>query len=869
MTLPKRYRPADAEIEIQRHWERCGVSDFDRHGDAPVFAIDTPPPTVSGNLHLGHCYSYSHTDFIARYRRMRGDNVYYPMGFDDNGLPTERLVERQTGIRATDVGREAFVEQCHEVASQAVRDYEALWRRLALSVDWRYTYRTIERRARETSQRLFLDLLRRDLAYRAEAPTIWCPECRTAIAQAELADLERDTWFHALRFELADGRPLEIATTRPELLPACVAVFVHPEDARYSDVVGGEAVVPLFGQRVPVLADEAADPEKGTGAVMCCTFGDATDVAWWRRHGLPRVQVIGEDGRLEGAAAGRYAGLPIDQARSSIAAALRDEGALTGSDSASQTVRVHERCDTPVEHLVTEQWFVRVIDHKQELLAAGADVQWHPPHMQRRYQEWVAGLAWDWCISRQRYFGVPFPVWTCPDCGAVVTALESGLPVDPETDPPPGPCPCGNIALRPETDVMDTWATSSLTPQIAGRWLDDEDLYDMVFPFSLRPQAHEIIRTWAFYTIARSLAHFDARPWDHAMISGWGIAPEGSGKISKSRGDGGPMSPYLAFERYSADAVRYWAASTTPGKDAVVSEEKIQAGAKLATKLWNVARLADRFIDGDTPRSGRPGGLTPADRWILSRLQGVIDSATVAFDAFDYAAALHATEAFFWHDLADNYLEMAKRRLYDESDPGHLGACYSLRAALLATLKLLAPTMPHVTDVIFTEMFAAAEGVETIHRAAWPTTVPELRDPGAETTGDTLVGIAALVRRYKSESEMSLGAELTALRIVTSRPETARALEEAASDLMSVTRARSVSVRPAPSASDGRDLDLTFDAASVAARAPTSGEADESGFVTVGVVGGAREDGEGNDEGSGEGSGEGSDVGGIEVRLMP
>jgi valyl-tRNA synthetase len=480
---------------------------------------------------------------------MNGYNVFYPMGYDDNGLPTERLVERRLGITASEVGREAFVEKCLEVSEEEEKNYESLWQRLGLSIDWRYTYRTIDELSQRTSQLSFLDLYRKGLVYHREAPSIWCPECRTAIAQAELDDLERESTFVTLAFHLANGNgeTLPIATTRPELLPACVAVFVHPGDERFRALVGQRVAVPLFGQQVPVLEDPGADPEKGTGAVMCCTFGDTADVEWWYTHNLPLEVVIGRDGRLT-EDAGDFAGLPVSEARRQITQALEEGDFLLGQQPVVQSVRVHERCDTPVEYIVTQQWFVRLLDFKEELLEAGDQVVWRPAHMKARYRAWVENLHWDWCISRQRYFGVPFPVWYCDVCGEVAVADEEQLPVNPLDQEPERPCGCGSASFTPERDVMDTWATSSLTPQIVGRWLVDEELYQQVFPMSLRPQAHEIIRTWAFYTIAKSHFHFGALPWKETAISGWGLAPEGVGKISKSRG-GGPVPPMEMIER--------------------------------------------------------------------------------------------------------------------------------------------------------------------------------------------------------------------------------------------------------------------------------------------------------------------------------
>jgi valyl-tRNA synthetase len=725
---------------------------------------------------------------------MRGDRIFYPMGFDDNGLPTERLVEKTRGVRAPEIGRAAFIQQCLEVSEEAERDYRALWSRLGLSIDWRYTYRTIDERSRRTAQWSFIDLYRKGLAYRQEAPAIWCPECQTAIAQAELNDLERETTFYTLAFTLEDGATLPIATTRPELLEACVAIFVHPDDARYRGLIGQYATTPLFGERIPILADAKADPAKGSGVVMCCTFGDATDVEWWREYDLPLKVIIGRDGRLT-EAAGDYAGMTTSEARAAIITALEQAGKLLERRTTAQSVRVHERCDTPVEYVVATQWFVRALDFKAPLLEAGARITWRPAHMGTRYREWVENLRWDWCISRQRYFGVPFPAWYCDSCGATILADEAELPLDPTERQPSAPCECGGTSFTPERDVMDTWATSSLSPQIVGQYFDDPALYQQVFPFTLRPQAHEIIRTWAFYTILKSHHHFGALPWSNVAISGWGLAGEGMGKISKSRGGGpdAPMAPLEMIERYSADAVRYWAASTGFGKDSVISEEKIATGAKLVTKLWNVAKFAERFLQGESPIVA-PEGLLPTDRWLLSQAQRLNARVTSLFEAYDYAAAKSEIEAFFWRDLADNYLELAKGRLYEASGPAHEAARYTLGAVLLDTLKLFAPFLSHVTDEIYAGLFAACEGSATIHRAAWPEPDEALIDEEAEEAGEVIVEIATAVRRHKSEANLSLGAELPGLTLTTDSELLAEALRASEADLRSVTRAREVIV---------------------------------------------------------------------------
>ena len=802
MSLPKQYIPREREPEIQAFWRARGVYEFAPDAPGPVYSIDTPPPTVSGQLHLGHVYSFSHTDFIARFQRMRGANVFYPMGFDDNGLPTERLVERLFGVRAAEIGRTAFIARCLEVSEQAEVEYRALWQRLGLSVDWRYTYRTIDEHARRTSQRSLLDLFRKGLAYRQTAPAIWCPECQTAIAQAELKDLERASVLYTLAFRRQDGATLPIATTRPELLPASVAVFVHPDDARYAGLVGQRVTTPR-GDTVPLLADGAAEPSKGTGAVMCCTFGDAADVDWWRTYQLPLRLVLGRDGRMT-AAAGELAGLDAPTARERMVAQLERGGALLDRQPFTQSVRVHERCDAPVEYIVTEQWFIRVLDIKDELIAAGERIAWHPAHMGARYREWVENLRWDWCVSRQRAFGVPFPVWYCDACGETVLANDADLPVDPTETPPPVACACGGTAFTPERDVMDTWATSSMSPQIVGRWLDDPALYARVFPFALRPQAHEIIRTWTFYTILKSLRLFGTLPFATVAISGWGLAPGGTDKISKSRG-GGPIAPLAVIEKYSADAARYWAASTGFGKDAYISEEKIAVGAKLATKLWNVARFAERFVASAAPLpSPAQLALTPADRWILSQQHRLIHRVTALMEGYDYAAAKSEVEAFFWQVLSDNYLEMAKGRLYDETSAGHAAARATLHTLLLATVKLFAPFLPHVTEAIYRGLFAATDGADSLHRARWPEADTALIDDAAEACGETLVHIATAVRRYKSEHTLSLGAELARLSLATADPALAALLRASAADLRSVTRAREVTV--ADHLEPGREL---------------------------------------------------------------
>lgn len=772
MGLAKKYNYREVEEKLSAYWQRLGIYRFDADSGKEVYSIDTPPPTVSGNLHMGHVYSYSHADFMARFQRMSGKEVFYPMGFDDNGLPTELLVERQLQQRAEDMGVEEFRRRCMEMGASAADAYRSLWQALGLSVDWRHSYRTIGRKAQRVAQWSFIDLYRKGRIYRQQAPVIWCPRCQTAIAQAELEDVQRPSVFYQLEFGSKGEQSLAIATTRPELLPACVAIFVHPQDTRYASIVGREITVPLSGRKVPILADAAADPDLGTGAVMCCTFGDATDVHWWRQHDLPLYKIVGRDGRMT-EQAGDYMGLRAAQARERIVADLRGRGLVQDTQSTQQVVRVHERCAAPVEYVVAPQWFVRILDAKEELRQAGAAIKWHPPHMQTKYQQWLDNLKWDWCISRQRPFGVPFPVWHCDGCAAVRLAAEDELPVDPRGLGLDEYCTCGGTWCG-DSDVMDTWATSSLTPQLA---------YGAAgTAMSVRPLAHEIIRTWAFYSVVKAHYHWGRPPWGALMVSGWGLAEQGQGKISKSKGSTA-LKPDEALATYPADALRYWAASTALGKDAYISEGKMRAGAKWQAKLWNAARFAERFLADYRPPAIVPE-LSLADAWILDRMQRLITDATRRLAGYDYAAAKSLIEVFFWRDFVDYYLEMAKKRLYAAEGAG---APYALYAVLLGVIKMLAPYMPFVTEEIYLALFAASDGYESVHRAAWPTPLAELANAQAGHAGETLCAVARAVRGYKSEAGLSLGCELARLEVVAGV-----SLRGGEEDLASITRAREV-----------------------------------------------------------------------------
>jgi valyl-tRNA synthetase len=810
-------------------WEEQGTYRFDRtKARDQVFSIDTPPPTVSGSLHPGHVFSYTHTDLVARYQRMRGKEVFYPMGWDDNGLNVERRVQLMTGTivdptlhydptfvppenpkpkhRPIPVSRPNFIELCEQVVPELEDAYHRLWSTVGLSVDWSHTYTTIGPHATRVSQRAFLRLVGEGLAYRHESPTLWDVDMRTAVAQAELADRELPGAYHKLVFRLADGSPLHIDTTRPELLPACVAVVAHPDDERYRPLFGTLVTTPLFGVEVPLVAHELAEPDKGTGAAMICTFGDTTDVIWWRELDLPIRAVVQRDGRLRGvewgaegwdatdpAAAQRaydeLAGKTVKQAQARIVELLTGAGALDGEPRPiTHAVKFWENGTRPLEIVTSQQWFIRYPD-KDALLARGAELHWRPEFMRVRYENWVNGLAGDWNITRQRFFGVPFPVWyPIDDEGTIdflspILATEDMLPVDPTDAVPPGYTEAqrnqpGGFAADP--DVMDTWATSSLTPQIACGWEEDPDLFGRTFPMDLRPQAHEIIRTWLFSTVVRSHYMHDTLPWTNAAISGFIVDPDRK-KLSKSAGNM-PDDPVTLIDRHGADGVRYWAANGRPGMDMTFDEGQMKIGRRLAIKLLNASRFALGLGDAPAPAAAAldPAAVTdPLDRAMLARLAGLIDECTRAFDDFDYARAMERTESFFW-TFCDDYLELVKGRAYGSFGPeAARSAQTALELALSALLRLFAPFLPYATEEVWSWW---QEG--SVHRSTWPTP-DELGDLTGAEPGLVPVAAAALgeIRKAKTEAKRSLRTRVERAEI-TATPTVLEALEQARRDVV-------------------------------------------------------------------------------------
>lgn len=837
--IPERYDFLACERDWQRRWEELGIHRWDpTRPREETFVVDTPPPTVSGSLHVGHVFSYTHQDLLARYQRMCGRNIFYPMGWDDNGLPTERRVQNVFGIRCDptlpydpswkprrdkgdkepveEVSRRNFIEACGEITAEDERAFEDLWRHLALSIDWQQQYATIDANCRRVSQLSFLDLVDKRLVSNLEAPTMWDVDFKTAVAQAEVEDREKGGAMHDIRFGVEGGGELVIATTRPELLAACIAVVAHPDDARYQGLFGKHAITPLFGARVPILAAEHADPEKGTGILMVCTFGDGNDVEFWRRAGLPLKQVVGLDGRMSPVrfgeapfdsvdpdrAAATWAelrGLYVNQARKRSAELLAESGALIGEPKpVMQAVKFYEKGDRPLELVPTRQWFVSILAHKRALLEQGRKIQWHPEHMRTRYEHWVEGLNQDWCISRQRYFGVPFPVWYPIDEDGVIRyekpiyADAASLPVDPLSDIPTGyradqrnqP---GGFAGDP--DVMDTWATSSLSPQIMSHWGSDPARHQQLFPMDIRPQSHEIIRTWAFYTIVKAWMHENQIPWRHVVISGWILDPDRK-KMSKSKGN--VVTPDALLEQHSVDGVRYWAGRARLGADTAFDEKVFGLGKRLATKVFNASRFVLLQIErvGSAPVDAIA---EPLDLALVGELRRVVADATQAFDRFDYAAALQVAEASFW-GFCDHYLELVKNRAYDEVDsPARRSAVATLELGLRTYLRLLAPFLPYVTDEVWSWRFATEAGRDrSVHTAAWPTAqeLAAVAAPAQPRALELAIEVLTAARGAKSSAQKNLKWPIERLEI---RADAARleAIEAGLGDL-----ARTVNVPP-------------------------------------------------------------------------
>ncbi len=820
-TLPKHFDAPKAEQHWDEQWATAGLHHYDpSRPREETFVVDTPPPTVSGSLHVGHVFSYTHTDVIVRQRRMQGLNIFYPMGWDDNGLPTERRVQNLYHVRCDPslpyeaglsfepasakvrkkrprlISRPNFIEACGQLTVEDEKAFLQLWRRMGLSVDWRQEYATINEHCRTIAQRSFLDLHAKGTLYNSDAPTLWDVDFQTAVAQAELEDRELASTFNDIAFGVeGSDESFVISTTRPELLPACVAVAAHPDDERYAHLVGKRALTPLFRVPVPIFTSELVEKDKGTGILMICTFGDQTDVEWWRTQKLALRQIIGLAGRLipveygtpgwesldADAANQAYAeivGKRPEQARARIlellepaeAAATGNEPPLRGSRQISHAVKFFEKGDRPLELVPTRQWFCRLLPRKQELLAKGAQVNWHPEFMGHRFRTWTENLGLDWCISRQRYFGVPFPLWYPldgegqPDYDAPIVAPADMLPVDPTVTPPPGMeqaqrgQPGGFMA---ESDVFDTWFTSSMTPQISSHWQLDPQRHARLFPADMRPQAHEIIRTWAFYTIAKAMLHEDRIPWANVVISGWVVQRADAGgneKISKSKGGQSSKKkippPHSLLDDYTPDGVRYWAANARLGVDTAFDDKMLSMGKRLVTKVFNASKFV--LAQGGTVHPVS----TELDRGFCHKLGAVVREATASFEGFEFGPALRTTESFFWASFTDSYLELVKNRSRSEDDPvGRGSAVASLRTGLQVLLRLFAPVLPYITEEVWSWVFAEQTGQPSIHTAPWPGPgdFADIDAPADPRSFDTAVAALTALNRAKTSAGVGVG----------------------------------------------------------------------------------------------------------------
>ncbi|MAG39805.1 valine--tRNA ligase [Candidatus Pacearchaeota archaeon] len=741
----KGYDFLEVEAKIRNMWQKEKTFKFDP-SKKKVYSIDTPPPTISGNMHIGHAFSYSQQDFIARFRRMF-QGVFYPFGTDDNGLPTERLVERLKKVKSTGMSRAAFIDLCLKTISEERGTFIDGWKQLGISADYDICYSTIDENSRRISQKYFIDLYKKGEIYKDEFPTLWCPECQTAIAQAELEDKEFPSKFSTLKFGLVGNeKTLPIATTRPELLPACVAIFVHPEDERFKSFVGKKAVVPLFGQEVSIIADKSADPEKGTGILMICSYGDKFDVDAIQRHTLvPRI-VFDKDGT---ATYKGYEGLKIKEARKKVLENLEKAGLVTETKDITHAVNVHDKCGCEIEFLPTPQWFIKIIDKKKKFIDQGNKIKWYPEYMHKRYDNWVNGLEWDWNISRSRHFGIPLPVWECKECGEIILPEEKELPIDPlQTEKK---CPKCNKPAKPEEMVLDTWATSSLSPKLASSLVGDK----IDLPYSLRPQAHDIIRTWAFYTIVRAHLHENKMPWEEIMISG-NVSLKGE-KMSKSKGN--VIDPKEVLEKYGADPLRFWAAGSTLGNDLDYMEEDLITGKKTVNKLWNASKFV--FMNLEDFNGKAPKKLEKIDEIFLTKVGITLEKITRHFEKYEYSKARAEFDQFFWKDFCDNYLEIVKKRVYHGEGDKRKSSQYALYNGLLVLLKTIAPIMPFVTEEIYQTYYLKKEKIKSIHLCDWPK--PEFMEQkrlDQVYLGQEFTGVLEQIRKEKTKAQKSMNSEV-------------------------------------------------------------------------------------------------------------
>jgi len=798
--MDKRFEHQIHEPELQKKWENEKTYSL-ANNQGKVFSIDTPPPTVSGTLHIGHIFSYTQTDIIARYKRMSGYSVFYPFGFDDNGLPTERYVEKKRGVSGFALGRSEFIKICLEESHKVEEQFKALWQKIGISADWQNTYSTISPEVRKISQESFIRLLQQGFIYRKNEPALYCTTCFTSVSQAELDDIQVNSFFNDIQFLTSRNEVITIGTTRPELLASCVAIFYNPDDARYQDLKGQTAIVPIYNFEVPILPDEKVSIEKGTGLVMCCTFGDKTDIEWYKKYNLHYKQSVGINGKWT-EITGPLQGLKVHDARKKILELLKESGALVNQKPITHAVNVHERCKKEIEYIELSQWFIKILEHKKAFLEIAEQINWYPEFMKSRYNNWVENLSWDWCISRQRFYGIPFPVWHCQDCKEILLPDLKDLPIDPqEVQYKNGKCSkCSSSNIVPDTDVMDTWNTSSLTPEICYSLLypDKNPFEQEKVIMSMRPQAHDIIRTWAFDTIVKSWMHYNTIPWENIVISGHVLSNQ-KDKISKSK-ENESMTPDNLLSRYPADAIRYWTASGTLGQDISFSEEQIKIGMRLVTKLWNALRFGFEHLESSAPQEKDiqeldASGLAIYNQWILHKATECFKKYNQYFDQNEFGLALDSVEKFFWNDYCDNYLEIIKDQLFkpEKYDAKEVhDTKWTLYQMGLRILQLYAPYLPYVTDAIYQAIYKNKSEIESIHRTKFDVIQHPFDFEDHAAIMDKIVSLISEVRRLKTEQKLSLKTEIEELTIVCTDNKLIESIKECEQLIKGVTQAKQI-----------------------------------------------------------------------------
>ena len=828
----KSYNYRDVESKYQNEWEKIKINAWDESQlRNETFVIDTPPPTVSGYLHIGHVFSYVQTDFIARFQRMRGKNVFYPIGFDDNGLPTERYVEKLQNVRAMQMERKEFMELCENVSMKAEDDFRKLFKSIALSIDWSQQYRTISKRSCHIAQLSFLDLYHKGHIKRDSSPVFWDIVDRTAIAQTEIEDRQESSVTNEISFFSLDGKSeFIISTTRPELIASCAALLYNPNDIRYNKLNLREVVTPIFNKKIPVIADHDVVIEKGTGLVMCCTFGDIQDLYWQKRYNLEIKQCIDLSGKMQNS--GILDGLTVNQAREKILTILKENGLLKKQIDIVHTVKCAERSGAILELIPTDQWYIIVMDKKKKLIEKTRQCVWHPDYMRIRLENWINGLNQEWCISRQRYSGIPFPIWYSKrsgEEGRILIATKEQLPVNPTIDLPYG---YEKHEVIPDIDVMDTWATSAISPQLSSwgitkEYSIDNERHSKLFPADLRPNGHDIIRTWDFCTIVKSLLHENTIPWRNVMINGWCMTTD---KVKMSKSKKNAISPLELLEEKGADVVRYWASTATLGTDIIFSEEKFQAGRKLVNKLWNAGKFchihtsdiqnSENYENADFLsnfiKNRKISHFT--DLWIINKLNELVKKATEAFENFEYYNARSSVESFFWNDFCDNYLELVKKRIYSNEEHfikkkmqhidginndkskdtlysaeyknsiNSISAKYTIFYTFQIILKLFAPFIPHVTEEIYQNIYVSKTTDNTINKEInihnnskvinsihaknkWPSFKDFVYDDEIVQAGDTVITLLELIRKFKSEHSMPLNSNINEVNVYTDKAE--------------------------------------------------------------------------------------------------